>query len=181
MVEAGFWIAVAALFALAATTIGVWTLVSRMRQLREEEKRLVILGEIEGHLTRLVGQREDLDLRRVEHLLIDMRDGLARLEQRVLETQSSAHPDPLAGDLLIPAPPQTLLERITNRMLIQGFSQVQILFPDSAEALPGSVQNGPHEIFAEARRDGVLYKGRVRVRDGRIEGVDMNPAYSVFP
>jgi len=179
MVEAGFWIAVAALLGLAAIAAGVWTLVSSMHQLRAQEKRLALLGEIEAHVARMSAQREDLDLRRVEHVLIDIRDGLKRLEERVLEAQARrSQPEPATSDLMIPAPPQTLVERITNRMLVQGFAQVQVLTP---EGEVDALHQSDGEVVGEARRNGVLYKGRVRLRSGRIDGVDMNPAYSVFP
>lgn len=176
--EAAFWLAAGGCLALTATAIGVWTLVSRMRELCEEEKRLSILGEIQDSLTRLVSTREDLDLRRVEHLLIDMRDGLKRLEERMLAVQSPALPASVTGDTLIPAPPLHLSERITNRLLAQGFGEVQILL--SEDRLKELLQLDG-EVAVEARRGGVLHKGRVPIRGGRIESVEMNPAYTVFP
>ena len=178
MLEGVFWLAVGALLALLATAIGVWTLVSRMRELREEEKRLSILGEIESKVGRLLAAREDLEVRRLEHLLIDVRDVLRRLEQRLLASQAPALPAAATGDLLVPAPSPGLAERVTNRLLAQGYAEVQILLGVDAMADLGQ-RDG--EVPIEARRQGVLFKGRVLVRSGRIEAVEMNPAYSVFP
>jgi hypothetical protein len=110
--------------------------------------------------------------------LIDMRDGLKRLEERVLAAQSPAIATPVTSDLLIPAPPLNLSERITNRLLAHGFGEVQILIDDE-ELNRLHQQDG--EVVVEARRAGVLHKGRVPIRNGRIDRVEMNPAYSVFP
>ena len=37
------------------------------------------------------------------------------------------------------------------------------------------------EILIEANKSGVLHKGRVLVRSGRIANVELHPAYSIFP
>ena len=178
MIEAGFWIAVVLVVAAVATAVGVWSLVTGIQKLREEEKRLELLGEIEGHLVRLVAMREDLDLRRVEHLLIDIRDAQKRISEALLQGQGTARSSTAETGVLVPASPQTLTERLTNRLLAQGFDQVQVL---TREEELGGLRESDGDVLVEARRDGVLYKGRVLVRGGRIDGVDMNPAYSVFP
>ena len=36
-------------------------------------------------------------------------------------------------------------------------------------------------VLVEAQRQGVLHKGRVAVRDGRLSDVELSPAYSIFP
>ena len=40
---------------------------------------------------------------------------------------------------------------------------------------------GPGEVLVEVERQGVLHKGRVRVRGGAVGDVDVNPTYSIFP
>ena len=176
MIEGSFWLAVGAFLAMLVSAFGVWVMVARIRELHEEEKQLSILSEIEGNLERLVSMREDLDLRRVEHLLIDMRDGLKRLEERSFFTAPNQD---VPTDSLVPVPAMSLGERVTNRLLAEGFERVALL--PSEEELKALLESGAGDVNAEARRDGVLFKGRVTIRGGRIEGVEMNPAYSIFP
>jgi hypothetical protein len=37
------------------------------------------------------------------------------------------------------------------------------------------------QVVVEARREGALCKGRVAIREGRIDGVHLEPAYTAFP
>jgi hypothetical protein len=37
------------------------------------------------------------------------------------------------------------------------------------------------DVLVEARREGALCKGRVRIRSGRIESVQLQPAFPIFP
>jgi hypothetical protein len=83
-----------------------------------------------------------------------------------------------AGASLLPAAPQALNERVLNRLLALGYERIEIVTPN--EALEEFAQ-GSGDVLVEARRDGVLCKGRVRVRSGRIESVQLQPAFPVFP
>jgi len=173
-----FWIAVALLAALLVTAVGVWALVVRVREVREEAKRLVLLEDVERSVGRLVAEREDLDVRRLEHVLIDLRDGQRRLEDallRVVERERGS--EPVARDLLAAPAAESIAERLTNRLLALGFSEVHLV--TRTEELPELLDEG--EVVLEAKRDGVLYKGRAVLAAGRIADVDMSPAFSIFP
>jgi hypothetical protein len=179
--EAPVWIALAALVALVAAAAGVWTLVVHLREVREEGKRLETLADLDQKLGRLVADREDLDLRRLEHVLIDLRDGQKRLEDvllRVLERERPGGEAALGQDLVVPPSGEVVGERVVNRLLAMGYRHVQVV--TRAEKL-AELGRKDGEVLVEARRDGVLYKGRVVLRGGRLADVDMNPAYSIFP
>jgi len=134
MTEAAFWLAVAAILGAAAATVGVWTIVARLRDLHEDGRRLEVLEEIDAKLGKLVAERDDLDLRRIEHVLLDLRDTQKRLEDAILRTVESGH---AAGDpgtrALVPAGSQgqhsalSLGERVINRLLAMGYERVQII------------------------------------------------------
>ena len=124
---------------------------------------------------RSAAERDDLDLRRIEHALLEIRDGQRRLEDRLMRGVESGGA-PLAsgaGD----GTPASLVERVTTRLLAQGFERVQVVTP--RDELPEGDADGA--VLVEAHRDGVLYKGRVEVRAGALHDVDMKPAYSAFP
>ena len=177
--EASLWLGVAALIAAAVSAVGVWTLVVRLRDLRAEGERLGALEEIRGLVGRLVAERDDLDLRRLEHVLIDIRDAQKRLEDvllRVVEGERAAPGVP--GTALARIDHESLGERVANRLHSLGYERVQIV--TRAEKLTELAANDG-EVLVEARRAGVLHKGRVVVRSGRLADVEIHPAYSIFP
>ena len=178
--EATFWLAVALLFVGLAIAAGVWTLVLRMREVQREASRLAVLDELQHKLSELVAHREDLDLRRVEHLLIDLRDTQVRLEDALLRSLEAPHRTPEGdGAILEPAAGREAVgERVVNRLLALGYERVQIVTrPESL----GELARQDGEVLVEARRDGVLHKGRVVIRAGRLADVEINPTYSIFP
>ena len=187
MMEAAFWLAVAAFLAAAAATVGVWTIVARLRDLHEDGRRLEVLEEIDAKLRKLVAERGDLDLRRIEHVLLDLRDTQKRLEDATLRTLESGR-GAAGGDTgtpgLVPAgsaalhSPPSVGERVTNRLLAMGYERVQVI--TRAEKLV-ELASKDGEVMVEARRDGVLHKGRVLMRGGRMSDVELHPAYSIFP
>ena len=171
------WLAAALLIAVCAGVAGVWVLIGRMRELERLGARLEALEDVREALSRLVADREDLDLRRVEHVLIEMRDGQKRLEDAFLRTvqrPSTEYPQ-VSGA----APSDVRLsERVTNRLLALGYEQIRIL---SERELLESVSDGDGEILVEARRHGGICKGRVHVRAGALTDVDLQPSWSTFP
>ena len=183
--EPVFWLGVASLAALVVIAVGVWALDVHLREVREEARRLGTLEEIDQKLGRVLAERGDLDLRRLEHVLIDLRDGQRRLEDAMLQVlergATSAATGSLgaaASDALVPVSPESMSERITNRLLALGYERIQLVArPDEIAALA----NSDGEVLVEARKDGALHKGRVVVQGGRIADVDTNPAYSIFP
>ena len=61
-----------------------------------------------------------------------------------------------------------------------------MLREDSAQKIESAeiyIAPGPRlgDVVVEARREGVLCKGRVRIRAGRIDSVQLQPAFPIFP
>jgi hypothetical protein len=77
-----------------------------------------------------------------------------------------------------PVEPATPGERVVNRLLALGYERVQIA---TDRELLAQAFRSEGEVLVEAYRQGVLHKGRVVVRGGRITDVDVLPAYSIFP
>jgi hypothetical protein len=173
--EALLWLGVAAALLTGAAALGVWTLVKRSEELAARLAALESLEEIQRALARALAQREGLDLRRIEHLLVDLCAGTKRVEERLARTEELRAS---ASDMLVPALAPTLGERVLNRLTALGYERVEIVTPTEAlEDFAGS----SGDVLVEARRDGVLCKGRVRVRGGRIDSVQLQPAFPVFP
>ena len=130
-------------------------------------------------LARVAREREDLDLRRIEHVLIEIRDGQRRLEDSLLRASQLAH----HGDTARGVPSADaagISERIVQRLHAHGFEHVQVV-PTLEELAKLLESGGAHEVLVEARRAGVQCKGRVLVRDGVVLEVEVKPAYSMFP
>jgi hypothetical protein len=171
------WLGAALLLVAAAGLVGVWLLLRRVGELARLGTRLDALGEIHGLLARHVGQRGDLDLRRIEHALLEMRDGQRRLEGLLLRTVEGAR----AGQAGATSG-GGLAERIVDRLLVLGYERVQLVSPPAElAAADGGGGGGELEVLVEAHRNGVLCKGRARLRAGTLVDVEMKPAYSTFP
>jgi len=144
--------------------------------------RLVELAEAQAKER---SERGEVDGRRLEHVLVEVRDGIKRLDQTVmtfLEQQASLaeRPSPDAN-----TPPNTgrnrqpaLAERVVNRLLALGYEGVQLV-PDREELERAFEEDG--DVLVEVRRDGALYKGRVEISGGVIQDVVVRPFYSLFP
>ncbi len=180
------WIGLAALLALGAGIALVWRLVEAVGRV---EARLEALGreleQLGGHAARLAAQPEGLDLRRLEHVLIDLRDAQARLHEALLtgaeEARRAAAPSPPAptGRPLEPAERiALLLERVHDRLHSLGYERIEVV--GERERL-AELLEGRGEIWVEARRGAVLHKGRLEVDSGRIVDVDIRPPYAMFP
>jgi hypothetical protein len=174
------WLIALCAAAAGAAAAGVWMIHARLRDLGRLAERLSVLDEIKTSLARVAREREDLDLRRIEHVLIELRDGQRRLEDLLLRaSQGGARlgegaPPTAAGDAA------GLSERIVQRLVAHGFERVQVVstLEELAQVFSGG---GAHEVLVEARRNGVMCKGRVLVRDGVVIDVEVKPAYSMFP
>lgn len=173
------WLLGLCVLAGGATAAGVWLLNTRLRELAQLGERLSALEQIHATLARVAREREDLDLRRIEHVLIEIRDGQRRLEDSLLRaSQVSFH-----GEASRAAPASDaagLSERIVQRLIAHGFEHVQVV-PTLEELAKLFESGGAHEVLVEARRAGVQCKGRVLVRDGVVVEVEVKPAYSMFP
>lgn len=173
--EAVLWLGLALLFASSAAALAGWAIVRRLAYLRGELRALETLPELQRTLTRWLAERDDLDLRRIEHLLIDLRDGSKRLEELLLRGEEQrAQP----STALVPLAPPALGERVVNRLVALGYEHIELVTPH-AELEAFGQQGG--DVLVEARREGVQCKGRVRIRAGRIDSVQLQPAFSIFP
>jgi len=177
MPEASFALVVALAVLVLLAVVAAWLILFRVRALESRTAALDRVEDIQAELGRLVKEREDLDLRRIEHLLVDLRETQERLEDALLRAVESAHAAS-ATDALVARAPEDLGERVVNRLLALGYERVQIV--TRAEKLAELATSGG-EVLVEARRQGVLHKGRVVVRGGRIAAVEIHPAYSIFP
>ena len=65
-----------------------------------------------------------------------------------------------------------------NRLVALGYEHIELITPNAE--LESIAQQGG-DVLIEARREGVQCKGRVRVRGGRIETVQLQPAFPIFP
>jgi hypothetical protein len=174
------WLSGAALALGLALLAGVWVAIGHLRGLRGELRALGRLESIAADLARLAGERGDLDLRRLEHVLIELRDGGRRLEDAWLTAGRAAR----SAELPERAPdgPAGLGERVVNRLLALGYERVRLITsPEQLAALAAEPRGGNGEILVEARRSGAPCKGRVLLRSGALTEVEIRPAYSVFP
>jgi hypothetical protein len=171
----------ALLGALVALLVRVQLRLARM------EQSLSALGALEStarSVEKLAARETELDLRRLEHVLIDLRDGQRRTEDRLLSLLENGRAGggpsgALVGALVgaqISGP--ELQERILTRLLALGYER--IVFITSAPEI-AALPNLEGPVLVEARRDGVACKGRVILRAGSIHDVQMQSAYSAFP
>lgn len=175
-----------AVILLVAMTILVWVLVQRQRVVEDRLTRLDRLDEIRTLLARIAESGGDLDLRRLEHVLIDIREGQKRLEQRLLqlaESASTSFQEERSSGAREPerSPITSLTERVTNRLLAMGYERIQILSSTEEIAQLLDQEGGDGDLLVQARRAGATCKGRVAVNGGVIAGVELKSAHSMFP
>jgi hypothetical protein len=173
--EAALWLGLALFLAACAAALAAWAAVRRLERLRGELRSLESLPEIQRTLVRALAERDDLDLRRIEHLLIDLRDGLKRVEELLLRAEEGRV---RGGDTLVPVAPPTIGERVVSRLVALGYEKIELVTP---HAELEAMDSAGGDVLVEARREGALCKGRVRVRNGRIEAVRLQPAFPTFP
>ena len=181
-----FFVAIAA----AAGAVGVWMLVSRAARLEGGLAHLDKLDDVTATLEKLASNQDGLDLRRLEHVLIDIRDGQKRVEERMLEIVESHARGAVfsqgtsegsatrAVDLAGAAAGGALADRIVTRLLALGYERIVLVTPSEDQ---GRIAREGGAIVVEAKRDGAACKGRVLVADGRIADIQIQSAYSTFP
>jgi len=160
-------------------------LVASVRRLEKRLGSLDRLQGLEAALQKLAEREAAIDLRRTEHTLLDVRDQLKRLEDRLLAVTESRARESAArpgGDLALAPTADSatslVTDRILTRLLALGYERIQIVTtPDDLAQLAA----GEGIAIVEARRDGALCKGRVRVARGLVGAVEVQPAYSAFP
>jgi hypothetical protein len=175
------WAEILALLLLAGIAGIAWQLLGRLRTIEERMSGLDRLPEIKSEIARLGDERSVLDLRRLEHVLIDMRDAQKRLDERLMQIveaarQAKSEVEHASGSERPGRMPYA--ERIVNRLLAMGYERIQILTP--VEELAQVFDEGG-EVVVEARQEGAVCKGRVRVSDGGIVSAELKSAHSMFP
>ncbi len=175
------WVVVLGLLLLSATALAAWMLVAHAGGLERLGRRLDVLDELKTLVRKLVSDRHDIDLRRLEHVVVDIRDAQKRTEDvllRALEKAAQEVERPRNGAPNGVESGPSLGERVVNRLLALGYERVQVV--SSHEDLRRLGEEGG-EVLIEAHRQGVLHKGRVSVRAGALADVELSPAYSIFP
>ena len=172
------WLLAALVIAAAVAAIGVWTLVARIKELEQLARRFDALGTIESQLAKLVSDRSDLDLRRIEHVLLELRDAARRLEDSLLRATQAGRTSTTSG---AEASAASLSDRVIDRLLAQGYERVQLVTTLAELGRIFEAEGAVGEVLVEARHNGVLCKGRVLVRNGAVTEVELKPAYSMFP
>jgi hypothetical protein len=178
----GPWLVVAAIGALLAAGAAACAAIVLQARAKEVARRLERLESSLVELAKALGATRDeareLDLRRVEHALLDLRDLARRVEDRIVvadESRRRAELLPQPGQLASPG--GGLADRVVSRLLALGYERITFVTPP-AELDAGT---GDHDIVVEARRDGAACKGRVLVRGGRIHDIQIQSAYAAFP
>jgi len=169
------WLGAALLFAVCVGVVGVFLILRRTSELQLLGTRLDALEDLKSSVARLVSDRDDLDLRRVEHVLLEIRDGQRRVEDRLLRATETARAAPGSAA----SQPACLADRVLDRLLALGYERVQLVTP--VDELPDASSDEGGQVQVEAHRNGVLCKGRVFVRGGALVEVEMKPAYTTFP
>ena len=156
---------------------------TRLARIQQSLSALAALESTARSVEKLAARETELDLRRLEHVLIDLRDGQRRTEDRLLSLLENGragggHSGTLTGTQISGVSGPELQERILTRLLALGYER--IVFITSAPEI-GALPNLEGPVLVEARRDGVACKGRVILRAGSIHDVQMQSAYSAFP
>jgi hypothetical protein len=173
------WLGVIAVLLCAAGVVLLGALLTRLRAAEASLAPLATLESLKRSLDRIVEERDDLDLRRLEHVLIDIRDTQKRVEDGIVATLEARQQVALAsGGPAASTSPVELADRVVTRLLALGYERVLLVTPHDELA---KFAQGDGEVVVEARRDGSICKGRVLVRDGRITELQIQPAYSAFP
>ena len=175
------WLLVLAVLMAGGGLACLWALLQRQAELVETARRQETeLGELRGLAAGWIATREGLDLRRIEHVLVDLRDAQQRTEDALLRSiEARARVEQASAERVDPeGEVEALLERVTNRLLSLGYERIQLLADREALAAAGDAR---FEIPAEARRAGVVHKGGVIVQSGRIVDVRLRPPYAMFP
>lgn len=175
------WVALALLVAVIAGVFALGLILARLKPMERRLERLDRLDEIKAALDRLIATYGDLDLRRVEHALLDIRDGQRRVEDRLLSVIEASRGGSTGGGALEPSAAtnaNSLADRVVTRLLALGYERVQLVTTPEELAL---LIDGDGEVLIEARRDGSPCKGRVSVRRGLLTDVQVQAAYSTFP
>ncbi|MEY2805919.1 MAG: hypothetical protein ACK57N_12105 [Planctomycetia bacterium] len=171
--------AAGAIVAAVAAAVAAFVVQARAKEASARLERLeASMLEVAKALSASRDQSRELDLRRVEHALLDLRDLARRVEDRVVVADESRRREELLPQAGVPASlGGGLADRVVSRLLALGYERITFVTP------PAELDAGRSEldIVVEARRDGAACKGRVLVRGGRIHDIQIQSAYAAFP
>lgn len=77
-----------------------------------------------------------------------------------------------------PNSPEAISGRVTSYLAREGYQDIRVVTPPE-EIDAAFVHSG--QLIVEARRDGVIHKGRVSLQNGSPAAVDLRPSHSIFP
>ena len=135
MVESAFWLALLAVVVALGGVVLLGFALRELRGLTALARRVDVLEQLRDQLGRLVGSREDLDLRRIEHVLVDLKESQSAVGDAMLRAVESA-PGSRPGADPLPAMPGAGLglgERVVNRLLAMGYERVQFVSAPRAQ------------------------------------------------
>jgi hypothetical protein len=170
------WIALVSALLLAGIAALLHQLLGRVRAMEERLAALDRLDGIQGELSRLQRQGQAGDQARLEGALVELRDSQRRLAERLVQAAETATRERSGAPGGESAASGS--ERVVNRLLAQGYEGVHLLA--TREEVERAFEAGG-ELLVEARREGVVCKGRVRIADGRIRDAELRSAHSMFP
>ncbi|MBL8859768.1 MAG: hypothetical protein JNL28_14775 [Planctomycetes bacterium] len=178
------WVASLTAVLAAAIATAAWLVVARAKHIEERLKRLERIDELTDLVKGLSQGDEALDVRRLEHVLIDIRDGQKRVEERMfalLEARAKADISPTSaggGRALERAGTDGLPDRIVTRLVALGYERI-VLVTANEEIARIAREGGA--VVIEARRNGAACKGRAIIANGTIQDIEIQSAYSTFP
>jgi len=159
----------------------LWTRLKALEARLQAQDTRATLEEVRAALAKAAEERGDLDHRRLEHVLNEVRGGIKRTESSVLAVIENQASQPQAPEAQAVPPRQPALrERVTNRLLALGFTDIRIVTP-SEELQAIADEGGDGSVALEARQGATVVKGRVQIRAGAIDDVDLKPFYPMFP
>jgi len=175
------WLLIATLLTLAVVAVCSVLVLRKLDELYNRFDRLDQLEDIRAGVQQVADEHGNLDLRRVEHALLDIRDGQRRMEDRLIQTVEALRaraPEPVEATQEGSA--RMIADRVFGRLISLGYEQINLVTPiEELEELAEASQTG--EILVEARRNGAQCKGRVNIQDGVILDVELRSIYSAFP
>jgi len=147
------------------------------------------LREVSGIKTlneRLQGVADALERIRVEpheELLQEIRDEMKGLRgdvRRVEQASREIGERDATGPVVIPGAQPSVGESLRNlvegRLMAMGYADLKILTDLSSARLDSEV-----DIVVECNKNEMPFKGRVRIRNGSIQGVEMQSVAASFP
>lgn len=167
--------------------VGVVVLDRRLGRVQQDLARLDELAALSQKVASLAGQLERKEVSaQLETKLTEVAESeqrmvaaLGQLSREVTELRRSADrraAERRAAELppsVDPAPDLATL--VTDHLAEGGFDEVRLVSD------PALLKGHSGRVVFEAQRRGVMHKGHVRIRDGRVVDESVRAAYSTFP